>query len=140
MAAPRSAAVPHDRRVSSMTVSLKCPTGVEPERRFSARKRRPAAGLALALAGLAACATVEPKAQPAAELPAGSAPWLRAETAHFVVYSELDEKATRRDAAELEAFHDFVGWAMPGVEEPPGTLEVYLMDRREELQRVVPGK
>lgn len=81
-----------------------------------------------------------PARRPHADLPAAAASWLRAETAHFVLYSELDEKSTRRDAAELEAFRDFIDWAIPGVEEPPGKLEVYLVDRREELQRIVPGK
>lgn len=66
-----------------------------------------------------------------------SRPWLRAESPHLVVYSEVDDIATRDAISSIEGFAAFVGWAT-GCEGAKDRLTVYLVDSASELQRTWP--
>jgi hypothetical protein len=66
-------------------------------------------------------------------------PWLRAESPHLVVYSEVDDIATRDAIASVEGFGAFVRWATRCEGAPAGKLSVYLVDSASELQRTWPG-
>ncbi len=66
-----------------------------------------------------------------------SRPWLRAESPHLVVYSEVDELATRDAIASVEGFAAFFQWATQ-CEPAPARLALYLVDSASELQRTWP--
>src|SRR5262249_42087596 len=67
-----------------------------------------------------------------------SRPWLRAESPHLVVYSEVDDAATRDAIASLEGFAAFFRWATRCERAPEGRLSVYLVDSASEFQRTWP--
>jgi len=81
------------------------------------------AALLLSACLLAACATRS---------------WLRAESPHLVVYSEVDDVATRDAIASLEGFAAFFRWATQCERAPPSLLRVYLVDSESEFQRTWP--
>lgn len=70
-----------------------------------------------------------------------SAKWLRAETAHFVVYSDRAEKAVRDYAVTLEAFDGLLRLmhGRPAGEAVPRKLDVYLVGGIAQLRRMSPG-
>lgn len=69
------------------------------------------------------------------------ADWRRAETTHFVVYSNGSERGLRDYAVKLERFDALLRILNAGMEPPTGVrkLPVYLVDNRRELQTIQPG-
>lgn len=90
-----------------------------------------ACGLAVALVGLAA-ALVPNSAE---------ARWLRAESPHFVIYSDGDEGALRRYAQQLERFDQLLRGihGMPVTGAAARRLPIYLVQNRAALGVVYPG-
>jgi len=80
-----------------------------------------------------------PAARPAATADAPGR-WLRAESAHFIVYSDRGEVTLRRYVAMLEDF-DGVLRVLHGQTkaETPRKLPLYLLESTRQLQRVMPG-
>lgn len=72
---------------------------------------------------------------------AALADWRRAETAHFVVYSNGSERNLRDYAARLERFDALLRVLNSGMEPPTGVrkLPVYLVGNARELRTVQPG-
>ena len=68
------------------------------------------------------------------------AQWLRAESAHVVVYSDAEEKQLRAFVRKLERFHALLEIRMPG-KNPDliSKLTVYLVRNRRDLMRALPG-
>ena len=66
--------------------------------------------------------------------------WLKATTQHFNVYGEVDEAELRATASDLERYHRLLAGVMH-VDDKAVTsrLDVYLLDRRDDLQAVQPG-
>lgn len=72
--------------------------------------------------------------------PAFAEKWTKAETRHFVVYSNGDATALRKSAENLESFDDMF-WTLYGLEppsEPEAKLKVYLVGSTPDLRRVAP--
>lgn len=69
------------------------------------------------------------------------ADWRRAETTHFVVYSNGSERGLRDYAVKLERFDALLRVLNAGMEPPTGVrkLPVYLVDNARELRIVRPG-
>ncbi len=69
--------------------------------------------------------------------------WLRAESAHVVVYGDVGETDIRDVASRLEGFEAFLRWAthqdFSREGEPPRRLDFYLAYSRREFQRTWPG-
>jgi tetratricopeptide (TPR) repeat protein len=66
--------------------------------------------------------------------------WTKAETRHFVVYSDGDVSALRKSAESLESFDDLF-WSLYGLEaptEPEAKLKVYMVGTIGGLRRVAP--
>ncbi len=66
--------------------------------------------------------------------------WTKAETRHFVVYSNGDPSALRKSAETLESFDDLF-WSLYGLEaptEPEAKLKVYMVGSIGDLHRVAP--
>jgi hypothetical protein len=64
--------------------------------------------------------------------------WLRAETPRLVVYSEVDEAATRDAVSTIEGFDRFFHWATQCDRNAGDRLKVYLVDSTSEFQRTWP--
>jgi tetratricopeptide (TPR) repeat protein len=67
--------------------------------------------------------------------------WTKAETRHFILYSEGDTGALNKSAETLESFDDLF-WMMYGLEapvEPEAKLKVYLVGSVGALRRVAPS-
>ena len=94
-------------------------------------------GLIKRAAWLAGSALVLALSAPSAAL----ADWRRAETAHFVVYSNGSERGLRDYATRLERFDALLRALNSGMEPPTGVrkLPVYLVDNARELRTVQPG-
>lgn len=68
------------------------------------------------------------------------AKWLKAETAHFNLYSDGGEGQLRDFAAKLEDFDAALRFFHPvPAGPPPRKLDIYLLKNVEELQRIWPG-
>lgn len=65
--------------------------------------------------------------------------WLRAETPHFIIYSDARESEVREAAITLERFDTVLRRLTPPPQESPAKLEVYLLRRRDMLRTVSPG-
>lgn len=66
--------------------------------------------------------------------------WTKAETRHFIVYSDGDVSALRKSAETLESFDDLF-WTLYGLEppsEPEAKLKVYMVGSVGDLRRVSP--
>src|SRR5262249_29261889 len=63
--------------------------------------------------------------------------WLRAESPHLVVYSEVDDAGTRDAIDSVEGFAAFFEWATQ-CKLAPSRLSLYLVDSASELQRTWP--
>jgi len=72
---------------------------------------------------------------------AAQAKWLRAETAHFVLYSDGPESNLRNFAADLEDFDSLLRMAhgMDPSAPPPRKLDIYLVGGNKDLKRSWPG-
>jgi tetratricopeptide (TPR) repeat protein len=67
--------------------------------------------------------------------------WTKAETRHFVIYSDGDAGALRKSAENLESFDDLF-WTLYGLEppsEPEAKLKVYMVGSVGGLRRVAPS-
>lgn len=65
------------------------------------------------------------------------AKWLRAESPHFVIYSDGDEKVLRGYVERLEVFHELLLLQMrPKNVGPARKLPIYLVNDRDAMQRV----
>src|SRR3954471_20032656 len=67
--------------------------------------------------------------------------WTKAETRHFILYSDGDAGALNKSAETLESFDDLF-WMMYGLEppvEPEAKLKVYMVGSVGALRRVAPG-
>jgi tetratricopeptide (TPR) repeat protein len=67
--------------------------------------------------------------------------WTKAETRHFVLYSDGDAAALRKSAETLEAFDDLF-WSLYGLESPTeaeAKLKVYMVGSVGALRRVAPA-
>ena len=67
--------------------------------------------------------------------------WTKAETRHFIVYSDGDAGALRKSAETLESFDDLF-WTLYGLEapsEPEAKLKVYMVGSVGDLRRVAPS-
>jgi hypothetical protein len=64
--------------------------------------------------------------------------WFRAETPHFIVYSDAREAQVREVAVTLERFDTVLRTLIPPPRESPAKLEIYLLRRRDMLWRVSP--
>lgn len=73
---------------------------------------------------------------------AGSAraEWLKAETAHFIIYGDTSERAVRAYAQKVERFDSFLRtyYPIPSDYEIP-KLEIYLADGRRDMLKAEPG-
>lgn len=72
---------------------------------------------------------------------AAQAKWLRAETKHFVIYSEGSDKELRRFAGQLERFDATVQWAF-GVKpsDNPNKLTVYFLGTQDAVAKLAGDK
>jgi Flp pilus assembly protein TadD len=68
------------------------------------------------------------------------AEWLRAESPHFIVYSESGEARLRNQVGELEDFHSLLR-RLTATADPPASpkLRIYMISGPAELRRVWPG-
>jgi hypothetical protein len=89
---------------------------------------------ALLACGIAAILAASPAS-------AWAAPWLRAETPRFVIYSNGSETTLRKYAERVELL-DAVFWAVYGLERPappPRKLPIYLVEDIKQMRMVSPG-
>lgn len=67
--------------------------------------------------------------------------WTKAETRHFIIYSDGDTGGLRKSAEDLESFDDLF-WSLYGLEppsEPEAKLKVYMVGSIGGLRRVAPA-
>lgn len=73
--------------------------------------------------------------------PAHARSWVRAETAHFVIYSNIGESQTREYLEQLEAFKhlaELMLGASPDNSASSATFTIYLLDNQEALRTIRP--
>ena len=68
------------------------------------------------------------------------AAWLRAESPHFIIYSESGEARLRAQVGELEDFHRLLR-QLTATADPPGTpkLRIYMISGTNQLRQIWPG-